>query len=67
MKSTKLMKAELSGLRLATVCEEAQCPNIGEVLEWPNRHRHGYAARRHVHARLPILRRQHEPGAGASG
>ena len=37
------------------------------VLERADRHRHGHAARRHVHARLPVLRRQHEPGAGATG
>ena len=29
------MKAELSGLKLATVCEEAQCPNIGECWNGP--------------------------------
>jgi lipoyl synthase len=29
------MKAELQGLKLATVCEEAQCPNIGECWNGP--------------------------------
>eukprot|EP00892_Ulva_mutabilis_P003736 jgi/Ulvmu1/1734/UM117_0011.1 len=31
----KELKSELSGLRLATVCEEAQCPNIGECWNGP--------------------------------
>ena len=29
------MKADLAGLKLATVCEEAQCPNIGECWNGP--------------------------------
>lgn len=29
------LKSELGGLRLATVCEEAQCPNIGECWNGP--------------------------------
>lgn len=29
------LKSELVGLRLATVCEEAQCPNIGECWNGP--------------------------------
>jgi lipoyl synthase len=29
------MKSQLGGLKLATVCEEAQCPNIGECWNGP--------------------------------
>lgn len=29
------LKSQLSGLKLATVCEEAQCPNIGECWSGP--------------------------------
>jgi lipoate synthase len=31
----KLMKDKLQNLKLATVCEEAQCPNIGECWNGP--------------------------------
>ena len=42
--------------RLATVCEEAKCPNIG-MLE--RRHRHHHAHGRRLYARLPLLLGRH--------
>ena len=90
------LKGSLRDLKLNTVCEEAQCPNIGEVrcgvtqrerelvrctaaqvltppspqrplavLEWRHGHCDDHAAGRHVHARLPLLRRQHGTHAAA--
>ena len=49
--------------RLATVCEEAKCPNIGEC--WNAGTAHHHADGRGVHARLPVLRGGHrQPASG---
>jgi hypothetical protein len=113
-KYTELFQ-QMRGLKLATVCEEAQCPNIGEcwngdmgacvcvrrrvraracaracaLLAWAScacalthaptasssthhhqtcvrSHGHHHAAGGHLHARLPLLRRQHSRRAAAA-
>jgi hypothetical protein len=38
------LKESITTLKLNTVCEEAQCPNIGEVRVWL--HSHGHFERR---------------------
>jgi lipoic acid synthetase len=58
------LKETLRELDLYTVCEEARCPNVGEC--WSQGTRHGDAARPHLHARLPFLRRDDRQPAGAS-
>ena len=47
--------------RLATVCEEAKCPNIGEC--WNAGTATHHADGRGVHARLPLLRGRHRQSA----
>jgi hypothetical protein len=57
----KQISDDVRGLGLATVCEEAMCPNLGECWNGDtgtaDDHDHG----RHVHARLPFLRGEHQP------
>ena len=46
------IKGKLRELKLATVCEEARCPNIGECWgggEDSDSHRHHHAHGRHLH------------------
>ena len=45
--------------KLASVCEEAQCPNLRRVLQ--RRHRDLHDHGRHLHAPLPVLRRGARP------
>lgn len=55
-------------LKLATVCEEAKCPNIGEC--WGGKdghcHRDHYADGRHVYAWLQVLQHENVRNAGSS-
>ena len=49
--------------KLATVCEEARCPNIGEC--WEKKHATFMIMGEHLHARLRLLQRRDRPAAGA--
>ena len=51
--------------RLATVCEEAKCPNIGEC--WNAGTATHHADGRGLHARLPLLRGRHRQPARLAG
>ena len=55
----------LKDLKLATVCEEAMCPNLGECWNGDTGNRDDHDPRRHVHARMPLLRGEHRVHAPA--